>query len=717
MSREDASRTSEVQAKPKTEIFEIESAERIVASLVHLENLSSKLSDFEARSRQGLADIRETVRIPDEIAASPAAKAEAGLRAVAAEAGAEIAKTERAALGTIRVWADKHRKAAIFLLASVLAHAPALPQTRAMYDRVVEAIKGISEWEKPNMVIRPQTDAERQAVVDRMYERGARSDAAGTERYKAEMREKLENGESVSFKRMYLDMERLGGENPDEVRQAEEKLDRLIEAYAAQMNGRMDEAFIRRLVMERFGPDSDYVWGQGSLTKRMVTGKRNCTSFAREQQILFEGLIQRLPESERSRYEIGLSFEKQHQIATFTVKRADGSVEATYLLQPPVEKIANARDRAGSPTVSLETVKKAMMSKGPVRVKADGKGEKVEDSPDLDTVVDQPVSLNIKIDGKLRGSDYVRNVAERQNVKPVERPPLPPSEVGAWEISPEYLEVPHEGVEATRAIKIEGIRNKKHALDATRLVSPTPEAVSELNVGDGEVPNPLTVPQAVDFGDMSRWNREAIREALRLRFRSIGIKTAEDGTLSDAVLESLEEESALCEKSHDGKPKTRYLVVKNVNPERKDKLEARMPVAQLEKFLHAARAFDEISLGYYTIDEPEAEVLAKAPQKEFALRGRNLSARTIEILGRSKKQIFIESHMYMENVKDHPEIVKYDNIDTNMLYAIENDPNSAFVYLSALERYYPPNHNKIQDFKRLMRRANILPRDDQVNEG
>ena len=121
--------------------------------------------------------------------------------------------------------------------------------------------------------------------------------------------------------------------------------------------------------------------------------------------------------------QVGNSFEQQYEIAALTLLLADGSVDATYILQPPVEKIKNSTDRAGSPTISLDKVKKAIVSKEPIKIVADSKGEDIKPGPKLDVITNQPVSLNINIQGPLRVSDYIRQVAEERGVMPEQQKP------------------------------------------------------------------------------------------------------------------------------------------------------------------------------------------------------------------------------------------------------------------------------------------------------
>ena len=65
------------------------------------------------------------------------------------------------------------------------------------------------------MVIKPQTEAEKQDVINRIYERGARVDHQKINAYKKSQLEKLENGEAIKLNDTFLKLEELNGEDPE----------------------------------------------------------------------------------------------------------------------------------------------------------------------------------------------------------------------------------------------------------------------------------------------------------------------------------------------------------------------------------------------------------------------------------------------------------------------------------------------------------------------
>lgn len=680
---------------------EMMSVKQAVVALEQAAGMDREREKLLSQGSARLSAIEQSVDIPEAEIAPSKQKVEHEMQAIAAEALAETRQAQRATLDVIRRWAHKNRNAAMFLVASALAHAPILPQTRAAYDQLVETVKGVTDWERPNMVIRPQTDAERAAVTERIYERGARTDVKATEEYKQAVQEKMERGESVSFKRLYLDMERLGGEDPQEVKEAEEKLDELIARYSKEADGKLDEAFIRREVAERFGSDEDYVWGQASLTKRMTTGKRNCVSFAREQQVVFEGIIAQFPEELRSRYEVGMSLEKKHEIATVTVKRADGTVETTYLLQPPTEKIVGAKDRPGSPTVSLETVKQAIVSKGPIHVTADAKGEKIEKSPDLDVHTDQPVALNLKVDGDLRGSDYVREMAGKQNVKPVIKPPEKKAKVGEWEISPEHLETEHEGPEVVEKIWTNiGVRDidpvwHRAKLDLSDLRSPKPEAIDRLKpttAFEDELSKTNTVEVVV--GDTSRWSEDSLKRLMRMPHEELRVNIGQDGSISDNLVKALAEDV----------PDRRFRSLTVVDSGAAETSSRHLPAAQLQELLTNAKGLKRIELEYLGIDtknpKEELEAFAQAPAIDIYTNFESLSDFDIERLRCSKATFHLSSNAYIKllDLADGVSILKIlDTPNIKPDYPRANIGEASVIYGHI--RAHRPNHPLLRHIK------------------
>lgn len=373
----------------------------------------------------------------------------------------------------------KNNKLIKAALVAIGLHMPLTPVGQRVFKDAVEWVKGArAEWEKPGMVIHPQSQADRDKVIAKMYENGARSDIRAANQAKEGFSSRLDKGQDVPLDEMYFELARTAGEDPERVKEARRKKDEMVAKFAAMMGDDLSDGFIRSAVDEMYGPDANYDWGQGSVTEYFMTGKRNCAAIARAEQMVFESLLAKLPPEKRKLYQIGLGMEKRHEMATITVMNEDGTVNRTIYLQPPVKTIKGARDQAGSPTIPMETVKRAMASKAPVVVKTPEKpGEEVADSPDIDTLTNEPVSLNIKVEGKLRGSDYVERVAEERGIRPVKAPPE--HLIGVQELSLDTGEQPPKVKVANEQV---GNRmSRLEAMSGSNAACPMYLTVQELN--------------------------------------------------------------------------------------------------------------------------------------------------------------------------------------------------------------------------------------------
>ena len=318
-------------------------------------------------------------------------------------------------LSKIRDWTKQNKFATTLLVAGAL-HSPVIARSTAFTAQIKQVLDTVNDWEKPGGVIRPQSEIDRQKVVDKIHSRGERVDQENKNAYINELREKMESGEDVKLNESYLTLEKLNGVDPERVKIAEQKKQEMIESFASRMGEDLSEEFIRSVVNEMFGPNDNYVWGQASVTEYFITGKRNCVSITRAEQMVFEALIDRLPAEKRAKYELGTAFEKQHEIAILKVLTPDGSIDKTYFLQPPVDILSGKANRPGSPTISLKALQTAMVAKESVTISSNAKPGEISPSPDLDIITDQPVPLNINIQGDLRSSNYNERIVEERGI-------------------------------------------------------------------------------------------------------------------------------------------------------------------------------------------------------------------------------------------------------------------------------------------------------------
>ncbi len=325
-------------------------------------------------------------------------------------------EAEKSLLEKVRGWANNNKFAATLLLAGAI-HSPVIARSSGFIEKIEQAIKTVKAWERNGAFVMPQSAEQAKKATEQIYERGKRVDQEKRSAYMDDLRSKMESGEEVKLNETYLKLEEVNGENPKRVESAEKNKQEMIEKFAKQMGDDFTEDFIKNVVNEMFGSNENYQWGQGSVTEYFNTGKRNCLSIARAEQMVFEALIDRLPEEKKSKYELGNAFEKQHEIAILKVLNPDGTIEKTYFLQPPVNTLVGTADRPGSPTVSLKTIQSSIVAKKPIAISSNAKPGEIPPSPDLITVSNQPVSTNIDIQGDLKGSDYIERIVEERNIE------------------------------------------------------------------------------------------------------------------------------------------------------------------------------------------------------------------------------------------------------------------------------------------------------------
>lgn len=311
----------------------------------------------------------------------------------------------------------KQSKFAKMLMIAAGLHAPMTPQGQAIIDRVVHGESRFgSDWFKKNTVIHPQSDEQKTEVRTKIHEREKHVDKKAVTEYEKKTSEQLERGEHVSFKRMYFDLERLHGVPAEEVVEAERKVDSMILKYANEVGTSLEKQEIKHIVEEMYGAEKNYDWSQASVTEYFRTGKRNCDSIDRAEQIVFEGVIERLPESERSKFELGETAEKQHVIATLMDRRSARPV--TYLLEPGIKTLEGDKPEVGTVRVDAAFLKKSTVSSEIKAVSAvAGKPGEILPSPDIDVVTDQPIPHGYLITGALKGAEFNYEQAQKEKIE------------------------------------------------------------------------------------------------------------------------------------------------------------------------------------------------------------------------------------------------------------------------------------------------------------
>lgn len=362
------------------------------------------------------------------------------------------------------------------------------------------------KWEEPGAVVHLQSKEEQEKVAQRVKERKARINPEAVSSYKAEMSDKLERGEPVTFEDLYFSLEEKNGVLPEDVAEGREGAWKMIEALSANVGNELLEGEIMDIVRGMYGSKDNYDAGQASVTEYFKAynegrpPKRNCVTIDRAEQIVFEGIIARLPEQERQKFSVGEMTVKQHKIATLTWR--DGSEDRLFPLEPD-QPTRTAQPEAGVGKVDAMFLKTSAVADAPIHISA-GKGD-VPPSPDIDAVTDEPFSSGYVVDGPLIASDFMRAEVERRGIEIENRK----GDVMEVEIGLE--ENPVEQVKSLRA----GLPyDPAHRFEAWRMAQRTPEAFQEyLHPTKGtEVVDPKFV--TLEFKDMTGWTYDEMRMLL-----------------------------------------------------------------------------------------------------------------------------------------------------------------------------------------------------------
>jgi len=421
----------------------------------------------------------------------------------------------RAELPEIR--SPKPGRLAKAIVVAAALHAPLVPKLGRMIEDRVEDAKDL--WNRSDAVLHVQSDGEKAEVRKRVRDRETRTDPEVREATKQKYREQLEKGESISFKQLYFDMEQVNGVPAERVEQAKRLADSDIRKYVEAAQGNLSDPLIRRIVSDLYDARK-YEFGAASVSDCYLDGKCNCFSTAKRELITFEGVIQSLPEPSRKRFELGIRMVQQHQIATLGIRsQADAAPEQVYLLEPSMKVETRQTDRSGTADVGLDLLKKSMVAEKPVVIQAATGDTLVASSPRLDVETDQPVSDGIVVEGRLRGSDFVRHLAEERGIEPeIEK------KSDVMEVTFEKEKFDPETLKA----KSIGRGDAPPLLFIGDLDSPTPERIAALKGLDSS-----TTVHAQKIGS---WDVKNIRAMLALPYENW-----EFGQLSPSVIAVLKE--------------------------------------------------------------------------------------------------------------------------------------------------------------------------------
>ncbi len=545
---------------------------------------------------------------------------------------------------------------------------------------IAESVK--NTWEKEHMVLHPQSKEQQAQVSARVAERGKNVDAAAREAYKTEAAKRLEGGEPPSLKRMQFDLEKLGGIPAAEVESAEKRADEMIAKYSSEVGDDLTADEIKRISTEMYGPDSSYKWEQASTTRYFNGGDRNCVAISRAQGIVMEGVLAHLPPEKRVHWRPATQMVKQHEMAAVEHLDDNGNRDALYILEGGnTRKWAGTEAEPGTVTLPMTEVKKALVSSKPVEAKAAGNPGEVKNSADIDVVTDEPAKLNVRVVGKLKGSEFVMQEAKREGLEPekmtdeqiaaqiaVSREQEKKLEGQVTEIEI-LVDVDPAGARlrlqsAPRLERVDpwtGARSKNSvSVDARDLDAPSPETVA---VFDEPLPDSAEGRRAwrVNYGTMENWRPEAVSQALRNRNRSITVAMGQQGRLSEAFLRGFSAET----KGNADLPSIKLELGKD-NTKYTGEVDADDLRAILSGEGRRTVDISDVSLGDF---EKVAEVIRDMPDDKTVVmpnmnyfykgedNGKRVDRDGYLLYGKTKGKVLMPAYVYQESLARHPELL------------------------------------------------------------
>jgi len=388
-------------------------------------------------------------------------------------------------------------------------------------------------WHGEGSVLRVQSDAVRDAVASRVQEREKHQDLEKLKAYREKAAERLEKNESVGFEELYFQQAEAKGVPHERIEQAKKAVQGMVEHFSSKLEGGLSDQEIKDISREMFDL-AEYEWGQGSVVDYFVDHKRNCVAVAQAETIVFDRLLERLPEDQRGRFHTGRRFENQHQIAVMGVAPSvDAAPERFIILQPPYNTEHSGAHPAGTAMVSDVQLKQALVGKS---VKASAvaprKGEEVESGPRIDALVNQPVDEGIVIEGKLRVANENIREAKKEGIEPMVRQEYE-KKFGGMEIEIQF----EDPTLLTRLIEDVVRRAKPYELAPTvDLEKVKPPNDGFIAFTDGTFYN-----VELRFGSLERWSPKALESIVNQQVETISIEVDLDGKIPSVLLKAFQE--------------------------------------------------------------------------------------------------------------------------------------------------------------------------------
>lgn len=409
-------------------------------------------------------------------------------------------------------------------------------------EKTAYAAEQVKRWTDPDAVLRPQSDTVRKVVEKRVEERVKRKDEDGLKAYKQEMADRLDRGDDVSFEEAYFKQAELNGVTHEDVEKAKKVVAGMVQHFSSKLEGGLSDEEIKEISRSMFAT-AEYEWGQGNVVDYFLYHKRNCVALDQAQEIVFEKLIQRLPEDQRGRYQLGKRYENQHVIAMMGVSQSSDLPPHHYItLQSPYGVERSGFAPAGTATVSAKQVKTALAGKRVVVKSVEPKkGEpEVHSGPYIDAVVNQPVDDGIVVEGKLRSAVANERQAHQEGVLPMTGSEYNKKYSNVMEIElriEDSNDQSHE--EAVRRLENARMLNVNTYPVTVNYKSFKKPVNSDVFNKSSSLAVPLSKDARFEFGDLKEWDADKVDILTAFNAEELSIVLDSDGKLNKNFINSI----------------------------------------------------------------------------------------------------------------------------------------------------------------------------------
>lgn len=506
-----------------------------------------------------------------------------------------------------------------------------------------EAAENLVEKEQ---ILDPQSDQEKQKIRQKVTDRLNRIDINALDEYRRNAFIRLTEKKFIGVNELYPDLERLYGVPGDAVDKFQQKIQERINNIKSLIQGSdFSDGFIREVVEKRY-EEGIYAWGQGSCVDFENSGFYNCVSMAMDMHIVFETLLNNLPENVQKHWSLGSLFEHQHEIAVlWKIDENTGKYLQAYLLQAPMKILEGDGNEPGTAIISLHDLKLAMVSDSMTVLQA--KPGKFQKGARIIIESDQPVSRNIHIEGELRSASFNLTEIQRKKIKPqpVQKSVFQGMEV--MSVDPGPVEMRNRVLKTLYTTNPEYPAHDGYIM-ARDLIMPSVETVQSIEAKNDQENRQI---YGVELGDMSLWSPEAIQALFvsqKMRkglWYFISLTTKADGSFSPQFLKTL---STMQLQPEDVGTRLR------IHSGGKAEISSQSLKELLQSGIH--RFVQRVYLHYMKVTKEDAQVMADS-EVSILLEGEpEIEREALEIFLQSSRYIAVHSAFYQKLLDQFPEL-------------------------------------------------------------